>query len=59
METRWGIKESGGKKQEPFNDTDPRFGSFEECQAIFDELLNELNSARAICLGIAVTSHSV
>jgi len=43
MENRWIEKESGGKKQEVFNDSDPRFSSFEDCAQIFDKLLAELD----------------
>ena len=42
MEVRWTLKESRGKKQEVFNDSDPRFCSFEDCVKIFLKLLEEL-----------------
>jgi len=44
METRWKTKESRGKKQEAFDNSDPRFSTFDECQKIFDNLLLKLTS---------------
>ncbi len=43
METRWTVKEAAGKKQERFDESDPRFCSFDECRAILSKLLDELN----------------
>lgn len=45
METRWTKKDAGGKKQEAFNESDPRYCSFEGCFSIFTNLLYELNNA--------------
>jgi hypothetical protein len=42
MEVRWIEKESNGKKQEKFDNSDPRFCSFDECTLIFKELLEKL-----------------
>jgi len=45
MEVRWVIKESKGKKQEKYDNTDPRFCSFQDCLKIFLKLLEELRSS--------------
>ena len=42
MEVRWIQKESKGKKQEKFDQSDPRFCTFEECFSILTKLLGEL-----------------
>lgn len=42
MEVRWVQKESRGKKQEKFDQSDPRFCTFEECFSILAKLLEEL-----------------
>jgi len=42
MEVRWIEKESKGKKQEAFDQSDPRFCTFEECVNILIKLLGEL-----------------
>lgn len=42
MEVRWVLKESRGKKQEKFDQSDPRFCSFEDCIKILLKLLKEL-----------------
>jgi len=42
MEVRWVLKESRGKKQEKFDQSDPRFCPFEDCVEIFLKLLKEL-----------------
>jgi hypothetical protein len=42
MEVRWIKKESKGKKQEVFDQSDPRFSTFEECVNILTKLLSEL-----------------
>ena len=42
MEVRWVRKESSGKKQEKFDESDPRFCSFEDCVNILLKLLTEL-----------------
>lgn len=44
MEVRWVEKEAGGKKQEAFNSSDPRYSSFDECHNIFIELIYDLVS---------------
>lgn len=44
MKVRWIIKNSGGKKQEAFNESDPRFCTFIDCLDIYQSLLIELNS---------------
>jgi len=43
MEVRWIVKPSEGKKQEVFDQTDPRFATFDECVLIFEKLTSELN----------------
>jgi hypothetical protein len=45
MEVRWVLKESRGKKQESFDQSDPRFCTFEDCVQIFLELLKELRTS--------------
>jgi len=42
MEVRWIEKESKGKKQEPFNNNDPRFSTFDDCMDLFINLINTL-----------------
>lgn len=41
--TRWVKKKARGKKQEPFDESDPRFCSFKNCFDIFLNLLHELD----------------
>lgn len=45
MEVRWAIKISKGKKQERFDDSDPRFSTFENCLKIWLKSINDLKSA--------------
>ena len=45
MEVRWTVKESGGKKQEKFDQSDARFSTFEDCLKILLKLLKELQAA--------------
>lgn len=45
MEVRWIEKESRGKKQERFDESDPRFANFPECETILFELLKKLNDS--------------
>jgi hypothetical protein len=45
MEVRWTLKESRGKKQENFDQSDPRFCEFEGCLKILLELLKELQAS--------------
>ena len=42
MGTRWRIKPAAGKKQEAFDQSDPRFASFGECKKIFEKLISGL-----------------
>ena len=45
MEVRWTKKKSASKKQEKFDNSDPRFCSFDECCIILEDLLNKLSNA--------------
>jgi len=45
MEVRWALKESKGKKQEKFDESDPRFCTYENCLEIFSDLLMELKTS--------------
>jgi hypothetical protein len=45
MEVRWVLKESRGKKQEKFDNSDPRFCPFEDCAEIWSKMVNELCSS--------------
>jgi len=42
MEVRWTVKKSEGKKQESFDNNDPRFCTFDGCKTIFLDLLKKL-----------------
>ncbi len=42
MAVRWIKKEAGGKKEEPFDESDPRYCSFDDCINVFNILLNDL-----------------
>jgi hypothetical protein len=45
MEVRWVQKESRGKKQEKFDQSDPRFCTFEECVEIWSKMISELGTS--------------
>jgi hypothetical protein len=45
MEVRWVLKESKGKKQEKFDNSDPRFCTFEGCVEIWFKMISELRSS--------------
>jgi hypothetical protein len=45
METRWTKKQAQGKKQESFDDSDPRFCTFDGCVNALVRLLGELDQA--------------
>lgn len=45
MEARWVLKESKGKKQEKFDNSDPRFCTFEGCVEIWLKMISELQSS--------------